>query len=69
MAKWVREAICNHQAITLEPLDENLVHLLVPPTFTTLTYKKMKAYANHFHVDDDFASLPITYDSSVASIF
>jgi hypothetical protein len=34
-----------------------------------LTYKKMKAYGNHFHVDDDYVSLLVTYDSGVASIF
>jgi hypothetical protein len=42
MVKWVREAIHNHQIITPKPLDENIVHLLVPPSLTTLTYKKMK---------------------------
>jgi len=67
--KWVREAIRNHQIITPEPFDENIVHLLIPPSLTTLAYKKMKAYGNHFHVDDDFASLLMTYDSCVASIF
>jgi hypothetical protein len=44
MVKWVREAIRNHQTITPKPLDENIVHLLVQPSLTTLTHKKMKAY-------------------------
>jgi len=29
----------------------------------------MKAYGNHLHVDDDYVSLLVTYDSGVASIF
>jgi hypothetical protein len=48
MAKWVRNAICTHQVgdsnMTIDP---NLVLLLVPPSFRTLRYSKMKVYRNH----------------------
>jgi hypothetical protein len=43
---WVREAICNHQVVTIEPIGEDLVYLSILPSFTTLTYKKMKAYGH-----------------------
>jgi hypothetical protein len=46
MAMWVREAIHNHQVVTVEPIDEDLVDLSILPSFTTLTYSKMKAYGH-----------------------
>jgi hypothetical protein len=68
MAMWVREAICDHHATTMEPINEDL-HLSIMPSFTTLDYKKMKAYGNHFRVDDESFSLCVTFDSGVASLF
>jgi hypothetical protein len=46
MAMWVREALGNHLVVIVKPIDENLVHLLILPSFTTLIYKKMKAYGH-----------------------
>jgi hypothetical protein len=46
MVMWVREAIGNHQVVRVEPIDEDLVHLLILPSFTTLIYRKMKAYGH-----------------------
>jgi hypothetical protein len=46
MAMWVKEAIHNHQVVTVELIDEDLVHLLILPSFTTLTYRKMKSYGH-----------------------
>lgn len=44
-------------------------NLLILPSFTTLTYRKMKAYGYHFCVDDESNSTLVTYDFNVASIF
>jgi hypothetical protein len=46
MAMWVRESIRNHQVVMVEPIDEDLVYLSILPSFTTLTYRKMKAYGH-----------------------
>jgi hypothetical protein len=52
MVMWVHEAIRHHHVTTMEPIDEDLLHLSILPTFTTMDHKKMKAYGNHFLVDD-----------------
>jgi hypothetical protein len=69
MAKWVRAAIQTHQVDKTLPIDDDLLLFSVPPSFITLSYKKMKAYGNHFRIDDEQNNLLVTYDSSVASIF
>jgi hypothetical protein len=68
MVNWVKDAIQTHQGVSTSPIDTNLLMLSSPPSFITLSYKKMKAYENHFRVDDEQTNL-VTYDSSVASIF
>jgi hypothetical protein len=45
MAKWVRDTIQTYQLINISPIDEGLVHLLVPPSFTCLAHM---VYKNHF---------------------
>lgn len=69
MVKWVQEVICDHYATTMEPIDEDLFHLSIPPSFRALEYKKMKAYNNQFFVDDESSNLCVTFDYSVASTF
>ncbi len=69
MAKWVKEAIRTHQVDRTLLVDDDLLLLSVPPSFTALRYKKMKAYKNHFRIVDEQNNLLVTYDSSVASIF
>jgi hypothetical protein len=69
MVMWVHEAICHHHATTMEPTDEDLLHLSILPSFTTMDYKKMKAYGNHFLVDDESFSLCVTFDYHVALVF
>jgi hypothetical protein len=69
MAKWAKDAIQTYQLTSTSLIDEDLVHLSVPPSFTCLAYKKMKAYGNHFWVDDEQNSLLVTYDLGVTSIF
>jgi peptidyl-tRNA hydrolase len=69
MAKWVKEAIITHQVDRTLHVANDLLLLSVPPSFTALSYKKMKACKNHFKIDDEQNNLLVTYDSSVASIF
>jgi hypothetical protein len=58
-----------HQGVNISPIDIDFLMLSTPPSFTALSYKKMRAYENHFRVDDEQTNLLVTYDSSVASIF
>jgi hypothetical protein len=44
MAKWVKEAIRTHQVDRTLLVDDDLLLLSVHPSFTALSYKKMKAY-------------------------
>jgi hypothetical protein len=46
MGMWVKEAICNNQVVMVEPIDEDLVHLSILPSFMTLIYRRMKAYGH-----------------------
>jgi hypothetical protein len=69
MAMWGREAICNNQVATIELIDEDFVHLLILPSFTTLIYRKMKAYGHHFCVDDEFNNTFVMYEFGVAFVF
>jgi hypothetical protein len=46
-----------------------VVALSIPPSTKTCNYKKIKAYGNHFHVDDQTSVGCVTYDSGVASFF
>jgi len=70
MAKWVRNVIHTHQVSSFDmTIDLDLVLLSIPPSFIALRYSKMKAYENHFQVDNDENNLLITFDFGVASIF
>jgi len=53
MAKWAKNAIQTHQGVSTSPIDTNILMLSTPLSFTTLSYKKMKAYKNHFKMDDE----------------
>jgi len=54
LAKRVRKTICAHQAVTLDmTIDLDFIHLFVPPSFIALNNSKMKAYGNHFRIDND----------------
>ncbi len=68
MAKWVRDAICSHQVAGGSNIDPDFIYFTIPPSFTAFKYNEMKAYGNHFHVDNDRNNLLVTYDYVVASI-
>ncbi len=70
LANWVRKVVRAHQATTSNmTIDPDLIHLFVPPSFIMLKYNKMKAYGNHFQIDNDQNSLLVTYDCGVAFVF
>jgi hypothetical protein len=69
MARWVKDVIWTHQHAMTSYLDTDLVLLSTPPSFIAMSYKKMKAYVNHFKVDDEHTRLSFTYDFGVTSIF
>ncbi len=48
MTTWQREAIQTHPLASDVPIGTDLVNLSVPPSFTAMSYKKIKAYGNHF---------------------
>jgi len=66
MAKWVN---ITHQVDRTLHVAGDLLLLSVPPNFTTLSYKKMKACENQFKINDEQNNLLVTYDYDVASIF
>ncbi len=47
------EAIRTHQVDKNLPIYDNLLLLFVPQSFIALSYKRMKAYGNHFIIDDE----------------
>ncbi len=70
LAKRVRSLIHAHQVATSNmTLDLDLIHLSVPPSFIVLKYNKMKAYGNHFQINNDHNNLLVTYDCGIAYVF
>ncbi len=69
MVKWVKDAIRTHQHVVTSCLNIDLVLFSTPPSFIAMNYKKMKAYGDHFRVDDEQTHLLVTYDYSVKYIF
>ncbi len=62
MTTWLREAIQTHQHQLASDvsIDTDLVNLSVPPSFTALSYKKIKAYGNHFRIEDESTNMLVT---------
>ena len=67
-SQWIKKAIQAYgQHDDLDNMD--LLLLSFPPKLKAYSYKKMKAYGNHYRVHDDNNSLYVTYDSGIASTF
>ena len=49
-----------------DPNESNLLHLSNPPLLTCKRYAKMKAYGNHWRVEDEVTSSWTNYDCGVA---
>jgi hypothetical protein len=69
LEEWVQEAV-KQQPLNTASVDEMDLQLLSrKPSQRAVWYIRMKAYGNHFRVDDPTTDWLQTYDSSVASVF
>jgi hypothetical protein len=66
---WVRTAVRNHADEAPTAVDVDTLLLCIRPSQKATRYTKMKAYGNHFKVQDESSSRMQTYDSGIASIF
>jgi len=67
---WIRNAIRTHIANGGTIEDKDVVHLSMKPKPIALRYTKMRAYGNHYRVNEGGAKTTMaTYDFGVASIF
>ena len=66
---WVRRAVQNHphDPDNIDDIDRLL--LVGRPSQKATRYTRMRAFGNHFRVEDSQSALLSTYDSGVASIF
>lgn len=70
MTTWLREAIQTHQLANDVPIDTEFGKpFSYSQLHTALSYKKIKAYGNHFLIEDQSTNMLVTYDSGVASVF
>jgi hypothetical protein len=67
--KWVSEVLprVNLDVIDTEDFDKLL--LCRPPSQRATRYYRMRAFGNHFRLEDKASSRMVTYDSGVASVF
>jgi hypothetical protein len=67
--EWIRGAIGPHCIDVTNPEDMDRLLMCTKPSQKATRYTRMKAFGNHFRVDDDTSSRLQTYDSGVASVF
>ena len=67
--KWIRDAVHRHHVDPNNADDMDAVLLCSRPSRLATRYTKMKAYGNHFRVEDLQTAILQTYDSGVASVF
>jgi hypothetical protein len=67
--EWVRGAVQRHMEDAPEGVDLDTLLMSTKPTQRAFQYTKMKAFGNHFRVEDDTSSRLQMYDSGVASLF
>jgi hypothetical protein len=66
---WVGTAMRNHADEAPIAVDVDTLLLCTRPSQKATRYTKMKAYGNHFKVQDESSSRMQTYNSGVASMF
>jgi hypothetical protein len=66
---WIRGAIGLHCIDVSNSEDMDKLLLCTKPSQKATRYTCMKAFGNHFRVDDDTANRLQTYNSGVASVF
>ena len=67
--KWIRDAVHRHPLDPNNADDMDLVLLCSRPSQLATRYTRIKAYGNHFRVEDPQSAVLQTYDSGVASVF
>jgi hypothetical protein len=67
--EWVRNLLETEEVDVNEPADFDKLLLCVKPSQRATRYRRMKAFGNHFRVEDDASVRMLTYDSGVASVF
>jgi hypothetical protein len=67
--EWVYNLPETEDVDVNEPEDFDKLLLCVKPSQRATRYRRMKAFGNHFRVEDDASVRMLTYDSGVASVF
>jgi hypothetical protein len=67
--EWVQELLQAEPLDVTDPDDFDKLLLCTPPSQRALRYCRMKAFGNHFRVEDEASSRMLSYDSGVASVF
>ena len=66
---WVRSAVYNHPHDPNNIDDIDRILLCSRPSQKTTWYTRMRAFGNHFRMEDSQSTLLQTYDNGIASIF
>ena len=66
---WVRKEVHNHPHDPNNSDDMDRILLCSRPSQKATRYTRMRAFGNHFRVEDAQSSVLQTYDSGIASIF
>ncbi len=66
---WVKNVVHGHPMDVNNPKDLDRVLLCSRPSQIAIWYIRMKAYENHFKVEDSERNSMQTFDSGIASIF
>jgi hypothetical protein len=66
---WIKDVVRNHPVDPNDEDDIDRVLMCSRPSQLATRYTRMKAYGNHFRVEDQQSRPLKTYDSSVASVF
>jgi hypothetical protein len=69
LAKWVQDAIQEQRHMGMAMEDPNVDALNCPPSTKALRYQRMKAYGNHFRVNDCNTKGMVSFNCGVASMF
>jgi hypothetical protein len=67
--KWIKDAVHRQPMDPNNANDMDRVLLCSKPSQLATRYTRMKAYGNHFRVEDRQSDTLLTYDSGVASVF
>jgi hypothetical protein len=66
---WIKEAVGPHSIDVINPDDMDVLLMCMKPSQKATRYTHMKAFGNHFRVEDDTTTRLQTYDSGMASVF